>query len=142
MFKLLSFLHLLLLIGQLFSAALALFVVSRRTRVSGKCLRGTCPGGNVRNKGGMSVHGVLVWSTETVDGRPSVLHLRRSRASWLNARSLLLIGHYDENKKLSYRPSDRAMRLVSSNLCHLPRNSAETTYTTSPDQTDGMKLEV
>ena len=36
-------------------------------------------------------------------------------------------------------PSDRAMRLVS---CQLPRNSAETTYTTSPDQTDGMKLEV
>jgi len=35
-------------------------------------------------------------------------------------------------------PSDRAMRLVSSNL----RNSAETTYTTSPDQTDGMELEV
>jgi len=24
----------------------------------------------------------------------------------------------------------------------LPRNSAETTYTTSPDQTDGMKLEI
>ena len=24
----------------------------------------------------------------------------------------------------------------------VPRNSAETTYTTSPDQTDGMKLEV
>ena len=40
-------------------------------------------------------------------------------------------------------PSDRAMRLVSSNLAmQLPRNSAETTYTTSPDQTDGMKLEV
>jgi len=40
-------------------------------------------------------------------------------------------------------PSDRAMRLVSSNLANnLPRNSAETTYTTSPDQTDGMKLEV
>jgi len=35
------------------------------------------------------------------------------------------------------------MRLVSSNLAmQLPRNSAETTYTTSPDQTDGMKLEV
>jgi len=24
----------------------------------------------------------------------------------------------------------------------LPRNSAETTYTTSPDQIDGMKLEI
>jgi len=41
-------------IGQLvglpsFGAALALFVVSRRTRVSGKCPRGKCPGGNVRS---------------------------------------------------------------------------------------------
>jgi len=27
-------------------------------------------------------------------------------------------------------------------LPQLPRNSAETTYTTSPDQTNGMKLEV
>ena len=27
-------------------------------------------------------------------------------------------------------------------FCQLPRNSAETTYTTSPDQIDGMKLEI
>ena len=26
--------------------------------------------------------------------------------------------------------------------CQLPRNSVETTYTTSPDQIDGMKLEI
>ena len=26
--------------------------------------------------------------------------------------------------------------------CQLPRNSAEATYTTSPDQIDGMKLEI
>jgi len=26
--------------------------------------------------------------------------------------------------------------------CQLPRNSAETTYTTSPDQIDGMKLDI
>ena len=26
--------------------------------------------------------------------------------------------------------------------CQLPHNSAETTYTTSPDQIDGMKLEI
>jgi len=32
-----------------FSAALALLIVSRRTRVSGKCLREKCPGGNVRS---------------------------------------------------------------------------------------------
>jgi len=36
-------------------------------------------------------------------------------------------------------PQDASCQLKS---CQLPRNSAETTYTTSPDQTDGMKLEV
>jgi len=34
-------------------------------------------------------------------------------------------------------PRDTSCQLKS---CQLPRNSAETTYTTSPDQTDGMKL--
>ena len=45
------------------------------------------------------------------------------------------------NKKLSYRrgPRDASCQLKS---CQLPRNSAETTYTTSPDQIDGMKLEI
>jgi len=36
-------------------------------------------------------------------------------------------------------PRDVSCQLKS---CQLPRNSAETTYTTSPDQTDGMKLEI
>jgi len=45
------------------------------------------------------------------------------------------------NKKLSYRRvTERCVLSVI--ICQLPRNSAETTYTTSPDQTDGMKLEV
>jgi len=35
-------------------------------------------------------------------------------------------------------PRDASCQLKS---CQLPRNSAETTYTTSPDQIDGMKLE-
>jgi len=35
-------------------------------------------------------------------------------------------------------PRDASCQLKS---CPLPRNSAETTCTTSPDQTDGMKLE-
>ena len=45
------------------------------------------------------------------------------------------------NKKLSYREGAReaSCQLKS---CQLPRNSAETTYTTSPDQIDGMKLEI
>jgi len=36
-------------------------------------------------------------------------------------------------------PRDASCQLKS---CQLPCNSAETTYTTSPDQTDGMKLEI
>ena len=36
-------------------------------------------------------------------------------------------------------PRDASCQLKS---CHLPRNSAETTYATSPDQIDGIKLEI
>ena len=36
-------------------------------------------------------------------------------------------------------PRDASYQLKS---CQLPRNSAETTYTTSPDQIDGIKFEV
>ena len=36
-------------------------------------------------------------------------------------------------------PHDASCQLK---FCQLPRNSAETTYTTSPDQIDGMKLEI
>jgi len=36
-------------------------------------------------------------------------------------------------------PRDASCQLK---FCQLPRNSAETTYTTSPGQIDGMKLEV
>jgi len=36
-------------------------------------------------------------------------------------------------------PRDVSCELKS---CQLPRYSAETTYTTSPDQIDGMKLEI
>ena len=36
-------------------------------------------------------------------------------------------------------PRDASCQLKS---CQLPRNSAETTCTTSPDQIDGMKLEI
>ena len=40
---------------------------------------------------------------------------------------------------IAERPHDASCQLKS---CQLPRNSAETTYTTSPDQIDGMKLEI
>jgi len=40
---------------------------------------------------------------------------------------------------IAERPRDASYQLKS---CQLPRNSAETTYTKSPDQIDGMKLEI
>ena len=48
------------------------------------------------------------------------------------------------NKKLSYRrvTARCVLSVVILLITSLPRNGAETTYTTSPDQTDGMKLEV
>ena len=43
------------------------------------------------------------------------------------------------NSAIAEGPRDASCQLKS---CQLPRNSAETTYTTSPDQIDGMKLEI
>ena len=47
--------------------------------------------------------------------------------------------HKGQEAQLS--PRDRAMRRVNRNLanCHA---TVQTTYTTSPDQIDGMKLEI
>ena len=50
----------------------------------------------------------------------------------ISVRALCII-----NKKLSYRLG--TAQLTS---CQLPRNSAETTFTTSPDHIDVIKLEV
>ena len=47
----------------------------------------------------------------------------------------------DLDKKFSYRRGT-ARCAVSIKILPLRRNSAETTYTTSPDQIDGMKLEI
>jgi len=44
-----------------------------------------------------------------------------------------------DNKKLSYRRGT-ARCVVSVEICQLPRNSAEITCTTSPEQIEVMKL--
>jgi len=46
---------------------------------------------------------------------------------------------YTRSSAIAEGPRDASCQLKS---CQLPRNSAETTGTTSPDQIDGMKLEV
>ena len=59
-------------------------------------------------------------------GQPSD---RRVADASINARS----------SAIAEGPRDASCQLKS---CQLPRNSAETTYTTSPDQINGMKLEI
>ena len=44
-----------------------------------------------------------------------------------------------EAQAIAEGPRDASCQLKS---CQLPRNSAETTYTKSPDQIDGIKLEI
>ena len=46
---------------------------------------------------------------------------------------------YTRSLAIAEGPRDASCQLKS---CQLPRNSAETTYTTSPDQIDGMKLDI
>ena len=46
---------------------------------------------------------------------------------------------YTRSSAIAEGPRDASCQLKS---CQLQRNSAETTYTTSPDQIDGMKLEI
>jgi len=49
------------------------------------------------------------------------------------------IGVKTRSSAIAEGPRDASCQLKS---CQLPRNSAETTYTISPDQIDGMKLEI
>ena len=49
------------------------------------------------------------------------------------------IAELSRSSAIAEGPRDASCQLKS---CQLPRNSAETTYTTSPDQIDGMKLEI
>jgi len=51
----------------------------------------------------------------------------------------LLLHIVTRSSAIAEGPRDALSQLKS---CQLPRNSAETTYTTSPDQIDGMKLEI
>ena len=53
----------------------------------------------------------------------------RQRLGMINTRS----------SAIAEGPRDASYQMKS---CQLPRNSAETTYTTSPGQVDGMKLEI
>jgi len=53
--------------------------------------------------------------------------------------SLTIATQETRSSAIAEGPRDASCQLKS---CQLPRNSAETAYTTSPDQIDGMKLEI
>jgi len=73
-----------------------------------------------------------------------VYNIDVKKRSHKNLKKRLKTSKRDENKKtrssaIAAGPRDASCQLKS---CQLPRNSAETTYTTSPDQIDGMKLDI
>jgi len=51
----------------------------------------------------------------------------------------VMVSSVTRSSAMAERPRDASCQLKS---CQLPRNSAESTYTTSPDQIVGMKLEI
>ena len=54
-------------------------------------------------------------------------------------RRIVCVQVVTRSSAIAEGPRDALCQLKS---CQLPRNSAETTYTTSPDQIDGMKLAI
>jgi len=67
------------------------------------------------------------------------LSLRAQRRAKISRQCILLIHrHNNKNSAIAEGPRDASCQLKS---CHMPRNSAETTCTTSPEQIEVMTLE-
>jgi len=66
---------------------------------------------------------------------------RQMQVGWVKIGDFREIAGYISTRSsaIAEGPRDASCQLKS---CQLPRNSAETTCTTSADQIDGMKLEV
>jgi len=58
---------------------------------------------------------------------------------WYGGTCIVTTSYKTRKSAIADGPRDALCQLKS---CQLPRNSAETTYTTSPDQIDGTKLEI
>jgi len=65
--------------------------------------------------------------------------LKKSSFNALTLFVLVDIRPVTRSAAIAEGPRDASCQWKS---CQLPRNSAETTYATSPDQIDGMKLEI
>ena len=66
---------------------------------------------------------------------------RQMQVGWVKIGDFREIAGYISTRSsaIAEGPRDASCQLKS---CQLPRNSAETTCTTSPEQIDGMKLKV
>jgi len=122
------------------SAALALLVVSCRTRVSRKCLR-------------VDVQRKCPFTREAMSVPQCIGVVNRNRRRSTSCITLTTVARVVDdctkfmyytlitvtNKKLRYRRGT-ARCIVSVEICQLPRNSAETTCMTNPEQIEVMKL--
>ena len=59
--------------------------------------------------------------------------------NYIKRKCIIIITQSTRSSAIAEGPRDASCQLKS---CQLPRNSVETSYTTSPDQIDGMKLEI
>ena len=76
------------------------------------------------------------WNTEKVESKKTGMLRSIGKQSGESVSSVL---KKTRSSAIAEGPRDASCQLKS---CQLPRNSAETTYSTSPDQIDGMKLEI
>jgi len=90
---------------------------------------GKCSGSKCLLPGGQCPFiGVLVLSTDIVDGRPRVLRLRRPSASWLNAQKLFAMAMSLERSQLNSAATICAHKLTNSeNLANIGRVLSEIT---------------
>jgi len=79
-------------------------------------------------------NGVLGWQWHQLDNMQTICTLLQTD-NHTNTSSLI-------RQEAQLSPRDRGDASSQLKSCQLPRNSAETTYKTSPDQIDGMKLEI
>jgi len=119
------------------------------------------------NKGAFEIRYVTVFITRVIAKQKEKMVTKRAAAVGLSTQSNMMMNHNSnqiselENSQVKKKsavnflsdvsfyktrssaiaegPRDASCQLKS---CQLPHNSAETTYTTSPDQIDGMKLEI
>jgi len=76
------------------------------------------------------------WNTEKVESKKTDMLRSIGKQSGESVSSVL---KKTRSSAIAEGRRDASCQLKS---CQLPRNSAETTYSTSPDQIDGMKLEI